>query len=163
MGNDPEPRRRRVAERMGPPITPLRPVAAVHHPALRRPQKRARPRAVLANSVLRLCLQNDADDLQLGRETIGLTDTDIEQITTLPRRTGEYATVYVTSPRGRGAVRVALGDLEYWIASSSDPEHDQPRRHQASAEGRAGTRGRRSRCSAHPTPTPNPRRRRAGR
>jgi hypothetical protein len=87
-------------------------------------------RALLANSVLRLCLQNDADDLQLGRETIGLTDVDIEQITTLPRRKGEYSTVYVTSPRGRGAVRVALGDLEYWIASS-DPEHDQPRRHQA--------------------------------
>jgi hypothetical protein len=87
-------------------------------------------RALLANSVLRLCLQNDADDLELGRETIGLTDTDIEQITTLPRRKGEFSTVYVTSPRGRGAVRVALGDLEYWI-SSSDPEHDQPRRHQA--------------------------------
>jgi hypothetical protein len=92
--------------------------------------KNEQGRALLANSVLRLCLQNDADDLQLGRETIGLTDTDIEQITTLPRRKGEYATVYMTSPRGRGAVRVALGDLEYWIASS-DPEHDQPRRHQA--------------------------------
>jgi hypothetical protein len=87
-------------------------------------------RALLANSVLRLCLQNDVDDLQLGRDTIGLTDTDIEQITTLPRRKGDYSTVYMVSPRGRGAVRVALGDLEYWIASS-DPEHDQPTRHQA--------------------------------
>jgi hypothetical protein len=33
----------------------------------------------------------------------------------------------MVSARGRGAVRVALGDLEYWICSS-DPEHDQPRR-----------------------------------
>ena len=29
-----------------------------------------------------------------------------------------------------GAVRISLGDLEYWICSS-DPEHDQPRRHTA--------------------------------
>jgi len=90
-------------------------------------------RALLANSVLRLCLPNDVDDLALGRDTIGLTDTDIEQITTLPRRKGDYSTVYMVSPRGRGAVRVALGDLEYWIASS-DPEHDQPTRHQALAD-----------------------------
>ena len=92
--------------------------------------KNEQGRALLANSVLRLCLQNDADDLELGRDTIGLTDTDIAHITTLPRRKGQYATTYVTSPRGRGSVRIALGDLEYWIASS-DPEHDQPRRHQA--------------------------------
>ncbi|MGH2926651.1 MAG: VirB4 family type IV secretion system protein, partial [Solirubrobacteraceae bacterium] len=87
-------------------------------------------RALLANSVLRLCLQNDRDDLELGRDTIGLTDTDIEQITTLPRKQREYSTVYVVSPRGRGAVRVSLAALEYWIASS-DPEHDQPRRRRA--------------------------------
>ncbi len=36
----------------------------------------------------------------------------------------------MVSKRGRGAVRVAPGDLEYWIASS-DPELDQPLRHQA--------------------------------
>jgi hypothetical protein len=90
-------------------------------------------RALLANSVLRLCLQNEADDLQLGRDTIGLTDVDIEQITSLPMRKGDYSTVYVTSPRGKGAVRVALADLEYWI-SSSDPDRDQPRRHHALAE-----------------------------
>jgi type IV secretory pathway VirB4 component len=92
--------------------------------------KNEQGRALLANSVLRLCMQNDADDLELGRDTIGLTDTDIAHITTLPRRKGQYATTYMTSPRGRGSVRIALGDLEYWIASS-DPEHDQPRRHQA--------------------------------
>ncbi len=86
-------------------------------------------RALLANSVLRLCLQNDRDDLELGRDTIALSETDIEQITTLPKREGAYSTVYVVSRRGRGAVRVALSDLEYWICSS-DPEHAQPRRAQ---------------------------------
>ena len=34
------------------------------------------------------------------------------------------------SKRGRGAVRIAPGDPEYWIASSN-PELDQPRRHAA--------------------------------
>jgi len=87
-------------------------------------------RALLGNSVLRLCLQNDRDDLEFGRDTIGLTGTDIEQITTLPKQEGSYSTVYVVSRRGRGAVRVSLADLEYWVCSS-DPEHDQPRRAQA--------------------------------
>jgi type IV secretory pathway VirB4 component len=87
-------------------------------------------RALLANSVLRLCLQNDRDDLEHGRDTIGLTATDIEQITTLPRQERAYSTVYVISARGRGAVRISLADLEYWICSS-DPEHDQPKRAQA--------------------------------
>jgi hypothetical protein len=86
--------------------------------------------ALLGNSVLRLCLQNDVDDLQIGRDTIGLTSTDIEQITTLPKQEGLYSTVYVVSRRGRGAVRISLADLEYWICSS-DPEYDQPRRAQA--------------------------------
>ena len=87
-------------------------------------------RALLANSVLQLCLQNDPDDLEIGRDTIGLTGTDVEQITTLPKQEGLYSTVYVVSRRGRGAVRIALADLEYWVASS-DPENDQPRRAQA--------------------------------
>jgi hypothetical protein len=87
-------------------------------------------RALLGNSVLRLCLQNDRDDLEYGRDTIGLTATDIEQITTLPKQEGLYSTVYVVSRRGRGAVRISLAALEYWV-SSSDPEHDQPRRAQA--------------------------------
>ena len=34
------------------------------------------------------------------------------------------------SQRGRGAVRIAPGDPEYWIASSN-PESDQPLRHAA--------------------------------
>jgi len=84
-------------------------------------------RALLANAALSFCLQNDRDDLEHAREPLGLSDTDITQIQALPKQHGVYSTVYMVSARGRGAVRVALGDLEYWICSS-DPEHDQPRR-----------------------------------
>ncbi|MFZ1992953.1 MAG: hypothetical protein WAU75_02500, partial [Solirubrobacteraceae bacterium] len=84
-------------------------------------------RALLANGALSFCLPNDRDDLEHAREPLGLSDTDIAQIQQLPKQQGVYSTVYMVSARGRGAVRVALGDLEYWICSS-DPEHDQPRR-----------------------------------
>jgi hypothetical protein len=84
-------------------------------------------RALLANGALSFCLRNDRDDLEHAREPLGLSDTDIAQIQSLPKQHGVYSTVYMVSARGRGAVRVALGDLEYWICSS-DPEHDQPRR-----------------------------------
>ncbi len=84
-------------------------------------------RALLANGALSFCLQNDRDDLEHAREPLGLSDTDIAQIQALPKQQGVYSTVYMVSARGRGAVRVALGDLEYWTCSS-DPEHDQPRR-----------------------------------
>jgi hypothetical protein len=84
-------------------------------------------RALLANGALSFCLQNDRDDLEHAREPLSLSDTDIAQIQALPKQHGVYSTVYMVSARGRGAVRVALGDLEYWICSS-DPEHDQPRR-----------------------------------
>jgi len=64
------------------------------------------------------------------RDTLGLTDTDISEIGSLPSVKGAYSTLYMISKRGRGAVRVAPGIPEYWIASSN-PEHDQPRRHAA--------------------------------
>ena len=109
-------------------------------------------RALLANGALSFCLQNDRDDLEHAREPLGLSDTDIAQIQALPKQHGVYSTVYMVSARGRGAVRVALGDLEYWICSS-DPEHDQPRRAAALRDSRAATPGRRSSSSAHPAGT----------
>ena len=54
-----------------------------------------------------------------ARDPLGLTETDIEQITTLTTPQRLYSTVYMVSNRGRGAVRVALGDLEYWICCST--------------------------------------------
>ena len=83
--------------------------------------------ALLENKAIALCFQNDPEDLEHARAPLALTDTDIEQITTLTTRPGLYSSTYVISNRGRGAVRQLLGDLEYWICCS-DPENDQPRR-----------------------------------
>jgi hypothetical protein len=83
--------------------------------------------ALLENKAIALCFQNDADDLEHARAPLALTDTDIEQITTLMTRPGLYSSTYMISNRGRGAVRQLLGDLEYWICCSN-PETDQPRR-----------------------------------
>jgi hypothetical protein len=91
--------------------------------------------ALLENKAIALCFQNDAQDLEHARAPLALTDTDIDQITTLITRPGLYSSTYMISARGRGAVRQLLGDLEYWICCS-DPEHDQPRRAAALRETR---------------------------
>ena len=62
---------------------------------------------------------NERRDLEHARDSIGLSDTDINEITTLPSQKGSYSTLYMISKRGRGAVRIAPGDPEYWIASST--------------------------------------------
>lgn len=90
-------------------------------------------RALLENSALRLCFRNNETDLEHARHPLGLTTTDIEAITSLQTRKGAYSTVYVVSPRGRGRVRITLGDLEYWICSN-DPDRDQPARTAALAD-----------------------------
>jgi hypothetical protein len=87
-------------------------------------------RALLSNHAVALCLPNERRDLEHARDTLALTDTDINEITSLPTQKGAYSTLYMISKRGRGAVRIAPGDPEYWIASSN-PELDQPIRHAA--------------------------------
>jgi type IV secretory pathway VirB4 component len=87
-------------------------------------------RALLSNHAIALCLPNERRDLEHARDTLALTDTDIDEITALPSQKGAYSTLYMISKRGRGAVRIAPGDPEYWIASSN-PETDQPARHTA--------------------------------
>jgi hypothetical protein len=84
-------------------------------------------RALLENSALRLCFRNNETDLEHARHPLGLTDTDVHAITNLQTRKGAYSTVYVVSARGRGRVRITLGELEYWICSN-DPERDQATR-----------------------------------
>ena len=75
-------------------------------------------------------MQNDRDDLEHGRDTIGLTGTDIEQITTLPTQEGLYSTrVRRLAPRPRR--RPDLARRPRVLDLRSDPEHDQPRRAQA--------------------------------
>ena len=90
-------------------------------------------RALLGNYAVALCLPNELRDLESARDTLSLTDTDISEILALPSQKGAYSTLYMISKRGRGAVRVAPSDPEYWIASSS-PDSDQPARHAALRE-----------------------------
>jgi hypothetical protein len=90
-------------------------------------------RALLQNSSMRLCFRNDEDDLAHARHPLGLTQTDIDAITSLVTRKGLYSTVYLISARGRGRVRIVLGDLEYWMCSN-DPDRDQPPRAAALAD-----------------------------
>ena len=87
-------------------------------------------RAMLSNHAIALCLPNERRDLEHARDALGLTDTDIAEIGQLPSQKGAYSTLYMISNRGRGAVRIAPGRPEYWIASSN-PETDQPLRHLA--------------------------------
>jgi hypothetical protein len=90
-------------------------------------------RSMLSNHAVALCLPNERRDLEHARDSLALTDTDIAEITSLPSQKGSYSTLYMISKRGRGAVRVAPGAPEYWIASSN-PELDQPLRHAALKE-----------------------------
>ena len=82
-------------------------------------------RALLENSSLQLCFRNSPDDLAYAAGPLALTDTDIDAIKSLVTRKGLYSTVYLISARGRGRVRIILGDLEYWMCSN-DPDRDQP-------------------------------------
>jgi hypothetical protein len=84
-------------------------------------------RALAESAQLRLLFRNTREDLSAARESLGLTDTDIDAIVALETVKGLYSTCYLLSPRGRGKVRVTLGALEYWICSN-DPERDQPLR-----------------------------------
>jgi hypothetical protein len=88
---------------------------------------------MLSNHAVALCLPNERRDLEHARDSLALTDTDIAEITSLPSQKGSYSTLYMISKRGRGAVRVAPGAPEYWVASSN-PELDQPLRHAALKE-----------------------------
>jgi hypothetical protein len=84
-------------------------------------------RALLSNHAIALCLPNERRDLEFARDTLALSDTDLEEIAALPSQKGAFSTLYMVSARGRGAVRIAPGAPEYWIASSN-PELDQPLR-----------------------------------
>ncbi|MQA75691.1 MAG: hypothetical protein GEU88_15350 [Solirubrobacterales bacterium] len=92
--------------------------------------------ALLRNSVLRIIFHTSAEELAYAREALGLDAQDLETITReLETRKGEFSTAFVDSEvHGRGTVRIYLGDMEYWVASS-DPYRDQPIRELARREG----------------------------
>ena len=118
-------------------------------------------RSMLSNHAVALCLPNERRDLEHARDSLALTDTDIAEITSLPSQKGSYSTLYMISKRGRGAIRIAPGAPEYWIASSN-PELDQPLRHAALQRDRRGpVEGAhpplRSGLAGAPTPAPGSR------
>ena len=90
-------------------------------------------RVLLENASIALCFRDTNDDLAHARQPLGLTETDIREISRLVTRKGLYSTYYLISDRGRGRVRNVLGDLQYWLCSN-DPERDQPPRAAATAD-----------------------------
>ena len=108
-------------------------------------------RALLANSVLGCASKTTSTTSSSAATRSASPDTDIEQITTLPQRKGDYSTVYMVIPRGRGAVRVALGDLEYWIAAPTPSTTSPPATRRSSPQ--TAIPGRRCGYCAPPTGT----------
>jgi hypothetical protein len=91
-------------------------------------------RALLRNSVLRLQFHTSHDELAGARDALGYHDEDLQAISALETRKGEYSTCYLDSEaHGRTTVRIYLSDIEYW-ACSADPDRDQPLRALALAE-----------------------------
>jgi hypothetical protein len=91
-------------------------------------------RALLRNSVLRLVFHTAFDELDGVRDALGYHDEDLQAISALETRKGEYSTCLLDSEaHGRTTVRSYLSDIEYW-ACSADPDRDQPLRALAMTE-----------------------------
>ena len=90
-------------------------------------------RALAESAQLRVLFRNTREDLLAARQSLGLTDTDIDIVVALETLKGLYSTCYLLGPRSRCKVRIALGQLEYWLCSN-DPERDQPVRAAALAD-----------------------------
>lgn len=90
--------------------------------------------ALLRNSVLRLIFRTSPGELAGVRDALALNPEDLDTITRLETRRGEYSTCLLDSEaHGRAVVQLHLGDMEYWTCSA-DPHRDQPLRHAALAE-----------------------------
>lgn len=90
--------------------------------------------ALLRNSVLRLIFRTSPGELAAVKDALALHPEDLETITRLETRKGEYSTCLLDSEaHGRSVVQLHLGDMEYWICSA-DPHRDQPLRHLALEE-----------------------------
>jgi type IV secretory pathway VirB4 component len=84
--------------------------------------------ALLRNSVLRLIFRTSPGELAGVKDALALHPEDLEAITRLETRKGEYSTCLLDSEaHGRAQVQLRLGDMEYWVCSA-DPHRDQPLR-----------------------------------
>jgi len=91
-------------------------------------------KALLANAAMRLFLRQEARELSYVKASLGLTDEAIDAISQLQTVRGRYSTAYLMNGvRGQGTVQIAVGPLEYWIASS-DPARDEHIRQRALRE-----------------------------
>jgi TraG P-loop domain len=88
-------------------------------------------KALLANAAMRLFLRQEARELSYVKGALGLSEEAIEAISTLKTVRGAFSTAYLMNgSRGEGTLQIAVGPLEYWIASS-DPARDEPLRRAA--------------------------------
>jgi DNA helicase HerA-like ATPase len=91
-------------------------------------------KALLANASMRLFLRQEARELAYVKDSLALSDEAIEAISALQTVRGRYSTAYLMNgSRGAGVLQIAVGPLEYWIASS-DPARDEHIRQQALRE-----------------------------
>ena len=142
--------RRRVAERVRAALAALRAVADLRL-AFFRDLATAQGHALLENKAIALCFQNDAEDLEHARAPLALTDTDIEQITTLTTRPGLYSSTYMIS------AAAAAPSANCSATSSTGSAARTPRTTSHAAPPLcakpAGTTGRHCDCSAPPSGT----------
>lgn len=85
---------------------------------------------LLRSATMKLFFQQSAEELHYLRDTLGLTDNEVQLISRLGTAPGRYSRAYwINGPRGRGELQLRLGDLEYWLATSNP--NDGPRRETA--------------------------------
>lgn len=91
-------------------------------------------KALLANAAMRLFLRQEARELSYVKDSLTLSEQAIEAISALQTVRGEHATAYLMNGgRGQGTIQIAVGALEYWIATS-DPARDERTRQRALAD-----------------------------
>lgn len=82
-------------------------------------------KALLANAAMRLFLRQEARELAYAMQALALNEETIEAISTLKTVRGLYSMAYLMNgTRGQSTVRLGVGSLERWIASS-DPARDE--------------------------------------
>jgi DNA helicase HerA-like ATPase len=91
-------------------------------------------KALLANAAMRLFLRQEARELSYVKESLALSEEAIAAISQLQTVRGRYSMAYLMNgSRGQGTLQIAVGTLEYWIASS-DPARDEHVRQRALRE-----------------------------
>lgn len=87
--------------------------------------------ALLSQSSMQLFLKQSPSELEVARQALRLSDSEVQAISQQQTAKRRYATAFLCNgTRGRGTVAIKPGPFEYWLATS-DPERDEPLRRQA--------------------------------